>query len=66
MLIVDRFEGEWAVLELDGKTFNVPRSLLPETVREGDVLSLAFGVSKVETMSRRAKIRDLENRLFKE
>ena len=41
---VDRFEGDLAVLVVDddGRTFNVPRSLLPEGTRAGDVLTLSF------------------------
>ena len=39
MWIVDRFEGDHAVLEReDGTTFHLARSVLPPTAREGDVL----------------------------
>ncbi len=30
MLVIDRFEGDMAVIEYNGKTFDLPRSLLPE------------------------------------
>jgi hypothetical protein len=44
-LVVERFEDEWAVLEVDAETtFPVPRSWLPGSVKEGDVL-----LSKVES-----------------
>jgi hypothetical protein len=37
---IDRFEGEWAVLENDqAQTFQVPRAWLPADAREGDVLA---------------------------
>lgn len=38
--VIDRFEGDVAVLELDdGRSFaDVDRSMLPEGVREGDAL----------------------------
>ena len=38
--VLDRFEGtDWAVLEdSGGRTFNIPKAWLPESVREGDVL----------------------------
>lgn len=65
MLIVDRFEGEWAVLEFEGKCFNFPRKLLPKEAREGDVLTVALNVSPEETEQRKKRIRELETRLFK-
>lgn len=41
MLIIDRFEGDFAVVEYkEGRTFNLPRSLLPPGAKEGDVLQL--------------------------
>ena len=37
---IDRFEGEWAVLEGEhARTFTVPREWLPSGAREGDVLT---------------------------
>ena len=41
--IVDRLEDDgWVVLERpDGRTFDMPRELLPPNVRPGDVLSIA-------------------------
>lgn len=41
MIVVDRIEGDRAVLELDGKTIDVPVSWLPEGVGEGAVLRLS-------------------------
>lgn len=38
-MIIDRFEGEFAVVELDDGSFvNMPKAVLPESVREGDVI----------------------------
>ena len=35
-LIIDRFESQWAVLEISaGKTFNFPINLLPKGAKEG-------------------------------
>lgn len=39
MIVVDRFEGERAVLEVDGELVDVPRSALPTGAKEGDVLT---------------------------
>lgn len=38
MYNIERFEGEWAVLECDGQLMNIPRDQLPENAREGDIL----------------------------
>lgn len=58
---VDRFEGdqkEVAVLLLeDGRTFNIPRDLLPRGVKAGDALTLALerDPKAGEAAARRAK-----------
>lgn len=59
MLVVDRFEGEWAVLEWEGRTFTVPRGLLPEGVREGDCLRWTVEVDRAATAARRDRVRAL-------
>jgi hypothetical protein len=39
---LDRFEGEWAVLETEqGKTFSVPREWLPADAAEGAALTVS-------------------------
>ncbi|MFZ5480399.1 MAG: DUF3006 domain-containing protein [Myxococcota bacterium] len=43
MIVVDRIEGEVAVLEIAGRLVDVPASLLPEGALEGDRLVLARG-----------------------
>ena len=54
--IVDRFEGEWAVVEREGgATFNLPRDLLPNGTKEGDVLRIALsgrGDQQIWTLQR--------------
>jgi hypothetical protein len=38
---IDRFEGDWAVLEDDDTiTFNIPRRWLPSEARQGDIVKL--------------------------
>ncbi|WP_072280191.1 DUF3006 domain-containing protein [Alkalithermobacter thermoalcaliphilus] len=40
--IIDRFEGELAVIELENKTFmNIHKKLLPNDCKEGDVVVLS-------------------------
>ncbi|MDK2882022.1 MAG: hypothetical protein PWP58_358 [Bacillota bacterium] len=52
MLIVDRLEGEWAVIEWEEGTFNFPRKLLPAGVREGDVLTMTLERDEELTVQR--------------
>ena len=42
--VVDRFEGQFAVLIVDGQSerVDVPRDLLPRGTREGDYLQVEF------------------------
>ncbi|MGX8794747.1 DUF3006 domain-containing protein [Fusibacter sp. JL298sf-3] len=64
MLIVDRFEGSYAVIECgDGSFINLPAVELPAGVKEGDVLSIA--VDSEATERRRASLQSRLNSLFK-
>ncbi|TNE85930.1 MAG: DUF3006 domain-containing protein [Deltaproteobacteria bacterium] len=40
--VVDRIEGEFAILEIEGITIDFPVSLLPADTREGHVFSLSL------------------------
>ena len=64
---VDRFEGEWAVLQDDeGQSHPVERSRLPQDIRQGDVLrqtDKGFVPDPEETARRRERVRRLEERL---
>ncbi|MDH6371729.1 hypothetical protein M2444_003528 [Paenibacillus sp. PastF-3] len=67
--IIDRIEGEYAVIEFDGKTEDVLRSELPAEVKAGD--TLVFGEGKViidteATASRKEEIDSLMDELFEE
>lgn len=67
MLIIDRIEGNTAVIEDGGKHFNVDISLFDGEFREGDVIIKADGryrADKTETESRRAKLKALQDGLF--
>ena len=44
MIILDRFEGNYAVIEIDGEIINVVKDLINECVREGDVLKLVDSI----------------------
>ena len=67
-LILDRFEGKYAILESQEKTpsiFNFPRSLLPQGAKEGSVLRFNIDIDNKETTRRRNRIVEKLNRLKK-
>ena len=64
-VIIDRFEGDFAVVETEDKSFvNFPRRLVPEGVREGSVLSIEF--DSAETERRYAEATDLMGKVWKD
>lgn len=65
--IIDRFEGDFAVIEFDGVTEDLPRKELPDNCSVGDVLIFDQGkitVDKLESINRRKEIDDLTDELF--
>lgn len=64
LCIIDRFEGDWAVIEYEDKTFNFPKDLLPKEAKEGDVLKFDITIDREETEKRRKTIEDLAKDLF--
>lgn len=61
MMIIDRFEENFAVIESDNGMIEIERKLLPENASEGDVIILTDGVYAVDTEateSRRMRIRN--------
>ena len=67
-LIIDRFEGEYAVCEAEDEMRNIAKIFLPKNASEGDVLVEKNGeytIDYSETERRRKAVRDLQNKLFK-
>jgi hypothetical protein len=59
MLILDRIEGQTAVLETESGLKNVPRTQLPAEVKEGDVLlssETGYVIDAAATQARREKL----------
>lgn len=66
MIIIDRFEGELAVLETDNGMITVSRSSVSPEAQEGDVLRFENGVylpDREATEARRAAVREKLNKL---
>ncbi len=61
-VIVDRIEGDYAVVEIAiGKCVNIPRVLVPDA-KEGDIIKIE--IEKKETEERKKYIKDLMNNVF--
>ena len=68
-LVVDRFEGNFAVCEKDDRTMiSIEKKKLPEEVKEGDVLLVegnVFIIDERETASHKAEAKKLMDELWK-
>lgn len=66
MLIIDRFEGEYALIEMNRKIFHIPKSLLPKGAKEGDVIQIQVTIDKKATDDRKKETHGLADDLFKD
>ena len=67
--IIDRFEGEYAVVELeDGKMININKIQLPIGVEEGTVIDISecITINSYETLKRKKEIEKLTENLWDE
>jgi hydrogenase maturation factor len=65
--IIDRFEGDIAVIEIGGVTRDLPRASLPRDAKVGDTLIMDNGeirLNTAETTKRKKEIQDLMDELF--
>ena len=61
-IVIDRFEQDWAVVELENGEFeHLSKKLLPAMTAEGDVLVIE--IDEAETERRRNRINELMNQL---
>ncbi|MEH7394912.1 DUF3006 domain-containing protein [Priestia megaterium] len=67
--IIDRFEEEFAVVEIEGKTKDYPKDIFPRDAEVGDVVYITGNkvtVDKHETKKREKEIEDLMNELWED
>jgi hypothetical protein len=64
LFIIDRFEEDWAIIEYNNKTFNLPKELLPSNAHEGDVLNISLSINIEATKGREERIQNLFDDLF--
>lgn len=63
-VIIDRFEGDYAVVEIEiGKCVNIPKILIPNA-KEGDTIKIE--IDKKETLERKKHIQELMNNVFED
>lgn len=63
--IIDRFEGDYAVVELENKDMiDIPRAILPVDAKEGDIINIS--IQERETEKQKKRIQDKFNSLFSE
>lgn len=66
--IIDRFEGEFAVVELENmKMINIEKNKLPQGIEEGFVINIEneITINYIETDKRKNKIEELTKDLWK-
>ena len=67
MIILDRFENDFAVVEDNGVMKNIPKSLLVGDIKAGSVLikiGEEYFLDQKNTAARRKEIAELQNSLF--
>lgn len=63
--VIDRFEGEFAVLQVGPEAIRVdwPREYLPDDVEEGSILDVSFQLNREETETLRKRMQKRLERL---
>lgn len=66
LLVVERIEGSWAILEtMDGDSFQCPRALLPQSLKEGMHLRFSIDIDDSAQQSAQANMKALRDTLKK-
>lgn len=66
--IIDRFEGDYAVVEIEGVMNNIKRSNIPAEAREGDVIlydKIRWKIDRQGTEELKKEIQKLADELWK-
>ncbi len=67
MIILDRYEKNFAILEIEGEIKKLPLDVFDKNIPEGSVVKFSGGkyfLDEEETEKRRKKLLDLQNSLF--
>lgn len=66
MLIIDRLEGDYVVVEDGGNVINIRREFIEDGAKEGDVLAVVdtfYVVDRAETEKRRRETAELMRKI---
>jgi len=63
---IDRFEGDFAVVSVDSESLDIPKAMLPESAREGDIVYITITKDGEETKSQEELARNILNEVLKE
>lgn len=66
MLIIDRFEGEYALIEMNWRIFHIPKVLLPKGAKEGNVIQIQITIDKEATEKLKESTEKMADSLFKD
>lgn len=64
--IIDRFEGDFAVLSAETESHEILKKFIPEQAKEGDVIYITITSEAEETKDREGFAKDLLNEVLKE
>ncbi|MBU8690662.1 DUF3006 domain-containing protein [Priestia megaterium] len=67
--IIDRFEEEFAVVEIEGKTKDYPKDIFPREIQVGDVVYITgdkVEIDRRETKKLAKEIEDLMNEVWED
>jgi len=65
-VIIDRFEGDFAILKTESDSFSIPRSILSPSLKEGDIRYITVSDSQEEESSQEELARSVLNEVLKE
>lgn len=66
MFVIDRFEGEYALIEHKKRIFHIPKSLMPKGAKEGDVIYIKVTVDEEAGKKKKEATVKLAGRVFKD
>lgn len=64
MIVVDRIEGNKIIIEIDNEFVELPISLFPSEVSEGDIIEMDIKINVEETDKRRKETSEKLKNLF--
>lgn len=63
---IDRFEGDFAVVLVESESFDIPKKMISEDAREGDIVYITITNSIEETENQEDLARNILNEVLKE